>query len=215
MEIWGLIPARGGSKRIPGKNLKDIGGVSLLRLAVEKMLRAGFTEVWVSTEDDQIATEARNAGAKVHCRPTWLAFDYSTTLDVVRDFFRARRCDAVVLHQCTSPLVTVQTLVTVADKMAGPCGGDYVVTVTAEAMALEPFRAPWDDRTHQLVMRETGAAYGICRGGLRDPHPQPVLVIESPAHALDIDEPWQLQRARDVWPTMAPLVWAQPVHNLA
>jgi N-acylneuraminate cytidylyltransferase len=73
-----VIFARGGSKGLPRKNLANLGGKSLLRWSVEQGLSAGFSEIFVSTDSEEIAEEARTAGASVpFLRPSALATDDS------------------------------------------------------------------------------------------------------------------------------------------
>lgn len=81
-----LIPARGGSKRIPRKNLRPFLGVPMIARSIATALEAGlFERIVVSTDDDEIADVARAAGAEVPFRrPATLADDHATTLDVVR-----------------------------------------------------------------------------------------------------------------------------------
>jgi len=80
-----FIAARGGSKGVPGKNLKKIGGHSLLAHTVKKALKSKiFSHVIVSTEDKKIAKVAKQSGAEVpFIRPKYLATDNATTTDVI------------------------------------------------------------------------------------------------------------------------------------
>ena len=80
-----FIAARGGSKGVPGKNLKNIGGTSLITHAIQKALKSNiFSHVIVSTEDKKIAKIAKQSGAEVpFLRPKILAKDNSTTIDVI------------------------------------------------------------------------------------------------------------------------------------
>src|SRR5690606_27447692 len=84
--VLGLIPARGGSRRLPGKNLMDLHGRSLLQRAIDAGLQAeGIDRLIVSTDDAAIAGAARVGGAEVpFLRPAELATDEATSLDVVR-----------------------------------------------------------------------------------------------------------------------------------
>jgi N-acylneuraminate cytidylyltransferase len=69
-----LIPARGGSKGIPGKNLQDVGGLPLVVRSIHAAQASHrVTRVVVSTDDDAIATLSRNAGAAVIQRPQTIA----------------------------------------------------------------------------------------------------------------------------------------------
>ncbi|QSX36119.1 pseudaminic acid cytidylyltransferase [Shewanella sedimentimangrovi] len=81
-----VIPARGGSKRIPRKNIKLFHGKPMIAWSIEAALKSGcFERVIVSTDDPEIAAVARNYGAEVpFIRPENLADDYATTTDVIR-----------------------------------------------------------------------------------------------------------------------------------
>ena len=69
-----VIPARGGSQRLPGKNVMLLGGRPLIAYPIEAALRSrGLSEVIVSTEDEEIAEVARGEGARVVMRPPELA----------------------------------------------------------------------------------------------------------------------------------------------
>ena len=80
-----VIPARGGSKRIPRKNIRPFAGRPLIAWTIDTCLRSGlFDEVVVSTDDDEIAQAAHEAGAQVpYTRPPELADDHATTADVM------------------------------------------------------------------------------------------------------------------------------------
>ena len=83
MKILTLIPARGGSKGVPGKNIKALGSKPLIAHTIEAALGAGLDPVLVSTDDEAIAQAARAAGAEVPwLRPAHLATDEATSLDV-------------------------------------------------------------------------------------------------------------------------------------
>lgn len=82
-----IIPARGGSKRIPRKNVKPFLGKPMLAYPIEAALRTGlFDEVMVSTDDEEIAEVARQYGAKVpFMRSAETANDYATLADVLHE----------------------------------------------------------------------------------------------------------------------------------
>ena len=84
MTVLVVVPARGGSRGIPRKNLVEVGGRSLLRWAIEAGLEAHLADrVVVSTDDAEIAAAAREAGAEVpFVRPSELAADDTTDLPV-------------------------------------------------------------------------------------------------------------------------------------
>jgi CMP-N,N'-diacetyllegionaminic acid synthase len=111
IRVLALIPARGGSKGLPGKNLRPLAGKPLLTWSIEQALATPeVTKVVVSTDDPRIAEVARSAGAEVPgLRPAELARDDSPTagavlhaLDVLAE--RGEEFDAVLLLEPTSPL---------------------------------------------------------------------------------------------------------------
>lgn len=111
MRILCVVPARGGSKGVPGKNLREVAGKPLLVWTVEQALAARpALDVVVSTDDEQIAEAARSVGASVpFLRPPELALDTTPTEPVVRHALEAARAaggapDAVMLLQATSPV---------------------------------------------------------------------------------------------------------------
>jgi CMP-N,N'-diacetyllegionaminic acid synthase len=85
-EVLTIIPARGGSKSIPRKNVKLMGGVPLIAYSIVAGLRARMSDrVIVSTDDGEIATIAREWGAEVpFLRPSGIAQDHSTDLEVFK-----------------------------------------------------------------------------------------------------------------------------------
>ncbi|MBR0694891.1 pseudaminic acid cytidylyltransferase [Bradyrhizobium lablabi] len=107
-----VIPARGGSKRIPRKNIREFCGKPIIAYSIQAALETGlFDQVVVSTDDDEIATVASQFGAAVpFMRPKEIADDFTGTNAVVKhavDWFIARNHD--VTHVCciyaTAPLI--------------------------------------------------------------------------------------------------------------
>lgn len=83
MERIAIIPARGGSKRLPRKNILPVLGVPMIQYPIQTARRSGlFDEIFVSTEDAEIAEIASSAGAKVIDRPNELAGDRATVVQV-------------------------------------------------------------------------------------------------------------------------------------
>ena len=82
-----IIPARGGSKRIPRKNIRSFIGRPMIAYAIDAAAASGlFTEIMVSTDDEEIATVARECGASVpFMRSTATADDHATTFDVLEE----------------------------------------------------------------------------------------------------------------------------------
>lgn len=107
MSTFALIPARGGSKGIPRKNIRLMAGKPLIAWTIEAALRSALLDaVVVSTEDEEIADIARQAGALVpFLRPAALAQDATPGIDPVLHALRELpQFDAVLLLQPTSPL---------------------------------------------------------------------------------------------------------------
>ena len=106
-----VIPARGGSKRIPSKNLLNLDGKPLVAYSIEHAVQSpSVSEVVVSTDDTAIAATAEEFGAKVVWRPDELADDCATSESALIHVLDARKesglpdPDILIFLQCTSPL---------------------------------------------------------------------------------------------------------------
>ncbi len=155
MSSVAIITARGGSKRIPHKNIKDFCGKPIIAYSIEAALAAGcFDEVMVSTDDPKIAEIAKNCGAKVpFMRSAENADDFSTTRDVVMEVLQeyARQGQTFEYACCiypTAPFITGERLQegmrVLQEKQA-----DSVIPVVA--FSFPPQRG--------MVMREEGLAF--------------------------------------------------------
>lgn len=103
--ILGVIPARGGSKGIPRKNIKSIAGKPLIYWSINHAKASRLiNRVIVSTEDEEIAQVALDAGAEVLKRPPKLATDTASTQAVLQHLVEEIPCETVVLLQATSPI---------------------------------------------------------------------------------------------------------------
>lgn len=138
MKILCIIPVRGGSKGIPRKNLRDVGGKPLMVWTIEQALAASCDlDVLVSTDDPEIADVARAAGADVpFIRPAELAQDETATEPVVEHAIdcrtsQGRRPDAVMLLQATSPIRFNGTLDLAVDQFR-TSGVDSLVGVVPQ-----------------------------------------------------------------------------------
>jgi len=107
-----IIPARGGSKRIPRKNVKPFMGKPIIAYSIEAALKSGlFDEIMVSTDDEEIATVAWQYGASVpFMRSAETANDYATTADVLKEVIAKYReqgleFDNMCCIYATAPLV--------------------------------------------------------------------------------------------------------------
>ena len=117
MSAIAIITARGGSKRIPGKNKMDFLGKPIICYSIEAALSSGvFDEVMVSTDDEEIAAIARSAGAKVpFMRSEKTANDYASTDEVLMEVLEEyrKRGQEFTYMACiypTAPFVTAQKL---------------------------------------------------------------------------------------------------------
>lgn len=134
-EVLGLIPARGGSKGIPRKNLALLAGKPLLAYTCEAALSSRhLTRLVVSTEDTEIAAAAHRLGIETIVRPEMLARDDTPMLDVVRHTFQVLAAqdeygsEIVVLLQPTSPLRRAEHI-DGAIELLIESGADAVVSV--------------------------------------------------------------------------------------
>ncbi|MFB7275061.1 cytidylyltransferase domain-containing protein [Streptomyces sp. NPDC056244] len=236
MTVLAVIPARGGSKGVPAKNLAPVGGVPLVVRAVRASLAARrVTDVVVSTDDAAIAEAARNAGAEVVLRPAAIAGDTATSEAAVlhaMDAYEAMRgvaADVVLLVQCTSPFITAEDLDGVAGAVTED-GADSALTVapthgfiwredsagSADAGASGGYGVNHDkanrprrqDRAQEYL--ETGAAYAMRADGFRAANHRffgrTALVKTDAARVLEIDDPHDLARARALAPLLDPAV---------
>jgi N-acylneuraminate cytidylyltransferase len=112
-----VITARGGSKRIPRKNIKDFLGKPIIAYSIDVALKSGlFDEVMVSTDDSEIAEVAKSYGAKVpFMRSDKNSDDYTGTLEVLNEVLeeykkQGKQFNYLCCFYPTSPLVNVQTL---------------------------------------------------------------------------------------------------------
>lgn len=103
-----IIPARGGSKRIPRKNVKPFLGKPMLSYPIEVALETGlFDEVMVSTDDEEIAKIAKQYGAKVpFMRSAETASDFATLADVLREVLNNYQNDGIVFDNMCCILAT-------------------------------------------------------------------------------------------------------------
>ncbi|MEU1212735.1 acylneuraminate cytidylyltransferase [Streptomyces sp. NPDC005790] len=195
--VLAVIPARGGSKGVPAKNLARVGGVPLVARAVRACLTSPeVTDVVVTTDDPAIAAAARAAGealgeeSRLHCvqRPAAIAGDTATSEDAVLHALHSyetsshgRKADVVLLVQCTSPFITREDIDGVAAAVTRQ-GADTAVTVAPfHGFVWRDGSAVEDDTygvNHDKAVRprrqdrpqdylETGAAYAMDVEGFR------------------------------------------------
>jgi pseudaminic acid cytidylyltransferase len=146
-----LIPARGGSKRLPRKNVIDFRGRPMIAYTITAALETElFDRVVVSTDDADIAKAANSVGAEVEDRVAELASDTASVMSVTLDFLRqeelaGRTYDTLTVLYATSPLRTSKDIKATHSLLGAEC--DF-------AMAVTNFDLP----VHQALLRnEEGA----------------------------------------------------------
>jgi CMP-N-acetylneuraminic acid synthetase len=217
-----IIPARGGSKGVPRKNLQLVGGVPLLARAIRTAQAAALVDrVAVSTEDAEIAAVARGAGVEVIDRPVELASDEARTDAVLLHALDVQEVEPEILvcMQCTSPFTIPQDVDGCVRVLMCRRDLDCVLTATPVHLFLwhcdgQPYATPVNHDASQRQPRqdllpqylETGAVYalrvtGFLAGGMMR-HGRIGLYIQPPERVLDIDEPLDLERA-NAWAQLA------------
>jgi CMP-N-acetylneuraminic acid synthetase len=162
MRVVAVITARGGSKGVPGKNLRELCGKPLIAYTIESALEAKrLARVIVSTDDDAIAEMSQRLGADVpFMRPASLAEDRSPTLPVLQHAVRwltehDEPADAICLLQPTCPLRRPGLIDECIEKLE-TTGADSVVTMSPLPLEFHPYWTylPSDDGTFRLLTGE-------------------------------------------------------------
>ena len=138
-----IIPARGGSKRIPRKNIKEFCGQAMIRYSIEAAITSQcFDKVIVSTDDQEIAEVAKSFGAEVpFIRPDELANDHAATIPVVKhaiEWFDEQGqlpTDVCCLY-ATAPFIQSQTI-SKAFQQLQESEADYCFSVTSFAFPIQ------------------------------------------------------------------------------
>lgn len=105
MKVVSVIPARGGSKGIPLKNIVELGGKPLISYTIESSKQSNVDETWVSTDSSEIASVSLEYGAKVIERPEDISTDTSQSEEALLHAARDSEFDVMVFIQPTSPLI--------------------------------------------------------------------------------------------------------------
>lgn len=218
-----VIPARGGSKSIPGKNIAELGGKPLLAWSIDVARTAeGIDRVVVSTDDSAIAQVAEEYGAEVDMRPAHLATDTALVIDALRELLGRWRetgtaVRTLILLEPTCPFRSAGDI----EECLARLDDDSVDSVaTFKPAELNPLRAwrvddgrpmtfieganPWVPRqalpnAYQL----NGAVYAFRADRLTDAHGailfgNAAAVIMPPERSVDIDNPFDLLVARQM-----------------
>ena len=143
MNTVAIIPARGGSKRIPRKNIKDFGGRPMIAWTIAAARASGvFDTILVSTDDDEIAAIAEATGAEAPFRrPAALANDHTPTLPVIRHAIEwlERERGPVSLACClyaTAPFLQPEFILRGRDELLAHPGTEFAFSVTSYAFPI-------------------------------------------------------------------------------
>tara|TARA_R100001377_G_C3193647_1_gene111627 strand:- start:888 stop:1559 length:672 start_codon:yes stop_codon:yes gene_type:complete len=166
-----LIPARGGSKRIPKKNLVDVNGKPLLQYVIETCKNI-TDEIYVSTDNSDIKKFTKSMNVNVIERPERLATDKAKTEDVVKDFLEKIETDLFCVVQPTSPLLHFYSILFGIEQMEQPLdiysSYDSIISVCEDVNYYwgnngKPINFELGNRKrtqeHQTWYRENGAFY--------------------------------------------------------
>lgn len=142
--VIAVIPARGGSKSVPGKNIRSLGGKPLLAWSIDVARQVSeIDRIIVSTDDAQIASVGRTYGAEVYARPPHLATDEALVIDALKDLLQTLQAEGetpewVILLEPTCPLRTADD---VRDCLELVAQGGYDSVATFKDAELNPHRA--------------------------------------------------------------------------
>lgn len=148
MNIWAIIPARSGSKRLPKKNIKILHDIPLIAWTISGAIASNcFSHIFVSTDSHTIAEIAVRYGAEVpYLRPNFLAEDQSSVVDTIIDILntinpqQSELPNAIMLLQPTSPFRTVENI-SKSIHLFTESGGESVISVSEVHKNLEWYRS--------------------------------------------------------------------------
>jgi YrbI family 3-deoxy-D-manno-octulosonate 8-phosphate phosphatase len=218
VSVVAIIPARGGSKGVPGKNLRRVAGRSLVARAVDAAIAASSIDrVFVSTDDPAISREALAAGAEVIDRPAGIAGDTASSEAAVLHALDSLSATPaiVILIQATSPFIDPADLDAAVLRVASD--HEDVVFAAAETFAFV-WRSTSDGaegvnhdaavrprrQDREVQFQETGAFYvmrttGLIQSGHRFFGRVGIQEVD-PARSLEIDTPRELEIASLIAP---------------
>lgn len=210
--VVAVIPARGGSKSVPGKNIRDLGGRPLIAWTISVAQRCPLIDrIIVSTDAAEIADVARCFGAEVYDRPVHLATDDALVIDTLRDLScrlqgEGEEAEITVLLEPTCPFRAVEDVTRCLERLINE---KLDSIATFKAAELNPHRAwqidsgrprtfidgsvPWLPRQQlPVVYQLSGDVYAFRSAGLGSDTPgllfgQSGAVIVKGDYSLDID----------------------------
>lgn len=219
-ELLVVVPARGGSKRLPGKNLRELGGRSLLTRTADALRDSGVSATCVlSTDDDAIAAAGAALGWLVPFqRPASLSGDDAATAPVVLhavDWFKetkGRDPDLVMVLQVTSPFRNGACIAQALERIEARPDADAVVAMTRIDRAphhlfaadADGYAAPISvEEAPRPLLTPNGALYLIRTQVLRrtdslfPPRTVPLMMDGIAAIDIDDDDDWRLAEAAE------------------
>jgi CMP-N,N'-diacetyllegionaminic acid synthase len=223
LRILALVAARGGSKRLPGKNIRLLGGIPLIVWSIDVAKGIpGICDILVSTDDPAIAEIARSAGAMVPwLRPAELASDSATSIDVslhALDWYEGKngRVDGLLLLQPTSPFRRRATVLRGIDLF---CAHQDRPVISVSPAVSHPMWClqvvgdslrPFVEGGLHLRSQDLPSAY-VLNGAFYLGTPEQLrarrafysddalpLVISDPEEVVDIDTEWDWKRAEAI-----------------
>lgn len=212
------IPARGGSKGIPKKNIVDLVGKPLIAHSIEAAKNCELvSEVYVSTEDKEIAEISKSFGAKIVDRPMDIAVDTASSEAALLHFAEKVDFDILVFMQCTSPLTRSYDIEGAIKLFL--TGYDSVLSVTEDHGGFLCGGFTWDEdgqsvnydyknrprrQERKKTYRENGAIYITSKDNLlkhKNRLNGRVGIFEMPSLlSYEIDSPDDLDFLRKIWP---------------
>lgn len=193
--VIAVVPARGGSKSVPGKNIRLLAGKPLLAWSIDVAKQVSeIDRIIVSTDDSEIAAVAREYGAEVYARPPHLATDEALVIDALKDLLQTlaaehETAEWVVLLEATCPLRSSDD---VRDCLKLAAQGGYDSVATFKDAELNPHRAwrltdgvpevfipgaiPWLPRQRQPKAYQLNGAVYLFRASLLAHEAQSLLV---------------------------------------
>ena len=205
MKVVTLIPARGGSKGIPKKNIIEVCGRPLLSYAIQESIQSVSSETWVSTDDDEISSIATSYGAHVLERPDDISTDSSTSESSLLHFVeKVNNFDILVFLQATCPFIVANDINKAVRLMSKY---DSVISVSKFDQFLWREDTPMYDihnrkrrQNREQVYVETGSMFVTTKKGLLNNHNRisgKIGFVEVPKwRSVDIDTFDDLKLAR-------------------
>lgn len=207
-----IIPARGGSKRIPKKNIKDFFGAPLISYSIKAAQESGiFDSIWVSTDDAEIKAVALELGAEVLDRPAKLSDDFTGTTPVIVHSIKElnlKDTDEVACIYATAPLLEAKTLIEagqllqknpsrqifVASAYSSPPQRAFMLDKDGLAFHLAPENQLKRSQDLEKIYFDAGVFYFATVATWRKQNPflQPIILADTQVQDIDSISDWRL-----------------------